>query len=51
MSKQELNELVEDLIAIRDRYDLSMTDRDVLADACNVIYHNIDLLAEQGADA
>ena len=49
MTKQELNELVERIIAIRDDYNMSMSDRDALADAANVIYHNIKLLAEEGS--
>lgn len=50
MTKAELNELVEKIIAIRDLYDLQRSDRDALADACNIIYHNIDLLAEEGSE-
>ena len=34
------NELVEKVIFIRDFYDLSREDRDVLADVCNLIDHN-----------
>ena len=48
MDKQELNVLVEKIIRIRDDYKMSMSDRDALADACNVIYHNIDTLAPEG---
>lgn len=51
MTKQELNELVETLISIRDRYELLRSDRDALADACNIIYHNIDILAEESEEA
>ena len=50
MTKAELNELVEQIIHIRDYYDLLRSDRDALADASNVIYHNIDRLAEEGAE-
>ena len=50
MTKQELNELVERLIAIRDIYNLPMSARDDIADACNVIYHNIEVLAEGDAE-
>ena len=46
MTKQELNILVERLIRIRDKYDLSRDDRDALADACNVIYDSINKIAE-----
>ena len=46
----ELNGLVERIITIRDMYDLSRSDRDALADACNIIYHNIELLAEVGTE-
>lgn len=42
MDKQELQILVEKLINIRDRVDMSWQDKDVIADACNVIYHNIE---------
>ena len=47
MSKQELNELIEKLIAIRDWYKGTMTrdELDAIADACNVIEHNIDALS------
>ena len=48
MTKAELNELVERLIFIRDVFELSRSARDDIADACNIIYHNIDLLAEDG---
>lgn len=44
MDRQELQVLVEKLINIRDRVDMSWQDKDVIADACNVIYHNIDKL-------
>jgi len=50
MTKAELNELVESLIVIRDIYNLSRDARDRIADACNVIYHNIDILAEDGQE-
>ena len=46
MTELELGELVEKLISIRDFYELTRSDRDALADACNVIYKNIDLLAK-----
>ena len=46
MTKAELNELVETIISIRDRYELCRSDRDALADACNIIYHNVEMLAE-----
>ena len=48
MTKAELNALVEHMIVIRDIYDLSRESRDTLADACNVIYQNINILAEDG---
>ena len=46
MTKAEINDLVEKLISIRDWYEMSRQDRDKIADACNLIYHNIDVLAE-----
>ena len=46
MTKAELNNLVERIIVIRDIYNLSRESRDILADACNVIYDNIDILAD-----
>ena len=49
MTKQELNILVERIIRIRDEHDFSRDERDTLADACNVIYHNIDKIAEDEA--
>lgn len=48
MSEQELNELVERIIRIRDDYDLTRGERDALADACNLIYHNRKKLAGDG---
>lgn len=50
MTKAELNELVEKIITIRDMYKLLRCDRDALADACNVIYHNIDKLADKESE-
>lgn len=48
MTKLELNILVEKLISLRDRYshEFSIEDSDILADASNVIYHNIDKIKE-----
>ena len=46
MTKAELNELVEQIIRIRDSYNMIRSDRDALADACNVIYDNIDKLSK-----
>lgn len=46
MTKQELNMLVEKIIRIRDHYDMTMDDRDALADACNLIDHNINKLSD-----
>ena len=48
MTKAELNGLIERLIRIRDIYDFTRAERDDLADACNIIYHNIDALSEEG---
>lgn len=50
LTVEDLNYLVEMLIRIRDRYDLSRKDRDYLADAGNVIYYNIDKLTGQRAE-
>ena len=46
MSREEINQLIEDLIAIRDYYRDTLTrkERDTIADACNLIEHNIDAL-------
>lgn len=48
MTKQELNTLVEQVILIRDnhRAELSIDERDTLADICNVVDHNLDKLSE-----
>ena len=46
MTKLELNILVEKLIYIRDNHDLSLEDKDTIADASNIIYHNIDKIKE-----
>lgn len=48
MTKVELGTLVEDIIRIRDKYNLTMDDRDALAEAANTLYHNIELLVEKG---
>lgn len=50
MTKQEINELVEHLITLRDFYRMSRNDRDILADAINLIDHNVDKLAKEEAD-
>lgn len=44
MTEQEINQLVEDIIRIRDSYDMTREDRASLADASNIIYQNIKLL-------
>ena len=49
MTKAELNELVERIITIRDEYNMIRSDRDALSDACNIIYHNINLICEEGS--
>ncbi len=46
MTKLEIATLEEKLIWIRDRYEMSMDDRDALADAINLITHNEDKLTE-----
>ena len=48
MTKAELNYLVERIIRIRDIYDFTRAERQDLADACNIIYKNIDILCEEG---
>ena len=47
MSKAELDELVQDLTFIRNVFPLSPNARKRIADACNVIDDNIDVLAEE----
>lgn len=47
MTKVEIGALVEKILWIRDHRDLDMEDREVLADACNLIYHHEDELAEK----
>lgn len=46
---QEINELVESLIRIRDdhRDTLNRKELDDIADACNLIYHNRNMLAKK----
>lgn len=39
MTIKELGELVEKIIVIRDRYDMSRADKDDLADAANILYN------------
>lgn len=50
MTKQKLNEIIERIIWIRDVYYLTRTERESLADACNVIADNINALAEDGSN-
>lgn len=47
MTKTEIGTLVEELIRIRDKADLTLSEKDTLADACNLIYHNEDKLADE----
>ena len=47
MTRMELNILVEQIISIRDRFPFDRSDRDALADACNLIYHNIGILSDE----
>lgn len=49
LSKQRLNEIIEEIIVIRDIYKnvMSMEQRDILADACNIIEANINYLSEE----
>ena len=49
MTKVELNMLVEKIISIRDRVEMSWQDKDTLADAAITIYHNIDMIREYKA--
>lgn len=48
MTKVELGMLVEKIILIRDRHrnTLSIEELDDLADACNIINRNLELLRE-----
>lgn len=48
MTKLELSTLVEKIILIRDRHrrSLSQEELDDLADACNVINCNLEILRE-----
>ena len=45
----EIGTLVESLISIKDNNDLTMTERDAINDACNLLYHNRDIIAEAEA--
>lgn len=47
MTKRELNILVENLIWIKDNVPMSFESQNVIADASNVIYHNIDKIKEE----
>lgn len=47
MDKVQIGTLVEELIRIRDKSNLNMDDKDTLAEACNLIYHNIDKLSDE----
>ena len=48
MTELELKILVGKLISLRERYsyEFSQEDSDMLADASNIIYHNIDKIKE-----
>ena len=48
MTKVELSTLVEKIIFIRDRHreELSQEELDDLADACNIINRNLEVLRE-----
>lgn len=48
MTEKELKQLVEDLIWLRDKYrgQLPWEDLDLIADACNVINHNVKKIAQ-----
>lgn len=46
MTRVELNTLIDKLIMIKDRHDLTRSERDDINDACNLIEHNMDVLAE-----
>ena len=47
MTKLEIRTLEEKLIRIRDQYNMDMWDRDILADAINLITHNEDKLTDE----
>jgi len=47
MTRTEIGAMVEELIRIRDRYEMDRRDKDTLADACNLIYHNEAKLADE----
>lgn len=46
MTKLEIRTLEEQLIRIRDQYNMDLWDRDTLADAINLITHNEAKLAD-----
>ena len=50
MTRAELNELVEHIIRIRDINDFTRQERKDLADVCNIIYDNIDILQNEAPD-
>ena len=47
MTKLEIKTLEEKLIRIRDQYNMNMWDRDVIADAVNLITLNEAKLADE----
>lgn len=47
MTKLEIRILGEQLIRIRDQYNMDMYDREAIADAVNLITHNEDKLADE----
>lgn len=44
---KELGALVENLISLRDSHEFSIDERDLLAQACNIIYDNREQLASE----
>lgn len=46
MNKQDIGALVEALIRIKDNNDLDRSERDSISDACNLLYHHRDIIAE-----
>lgn len=47
MTKLEIRTLEEQLIRIRDQYNMDMYDKEAIADAVNLITHNEDKLADE----
>lgn len=50
MTAFKINCLIETVISVRDKYPMNRDERGDLADVANLLYENIELLAEKKED-